>query len=243
MSYKTIPDADDGFGDRTQACREYTVPRANSDSRIYATIPGQTFIGPVLQVHVIHYLGINGIEIQIPSTNNARENLLGSDMPREEPLRGEVTSQRSRPQSHKFWPAVGKIGRKRKKTWFCRDGAFNEHRGNSCEAVRNSDESSVQLFRRSYSYWRKEVEWHSCLQTFQSKYFWSRSLKIGHEMGCHHDQNERETDGAVHGNSMGPKLRKAFRKAGGQKFLDWDWLRIHLWRKQQNEDSVLRECQ
>ena len=27
MSYKTIPDVDDGFGDRTSACREYTLPR------------------------------------------------------------------------------------------------------------------------------------------------------------------------------------------------------------------------
>ena len=56
-----------------------------------------------------------------------------------------------------------------------------EHRGNSCEAVENSDESSVQLFRRSYSHWRKEeeVEWHSCLSTFQRTFFWSRSLKIG----------------------------------------------------------------
>ena len=33
-----------------------------------------------------------------------------------------------------------------------------QHRGNSCEAVRNSDESSVQFLRRSYSYRRKEVE-------------------------------------------------------------------------------------
>ena len=39
----------------------------NSESRIYATIPGQTFIRPVLQVHIIHCLGINGIEIQISS--------------------------------------------------------------------------------------------------------------------------------------------------------------------------------
>ena len=38
------------------------------------------------------------------------------------------------------------------------------------------------------------------------------------------DQDERETDGAVHWNSMRPKLRKAFQKAGGQKFSDSDWL-------------------
>ena len=32
----------------------------------------------------------------------------------------------------------------------------------------------------------------------------------------HYDQNERETDGAVHWNSMVPKLRKAFQKFGGR---------------------------
>ena len=40
----------------------------------------------------------------------------------------------------------------------------------------------------------------------------------------HYDQDERETDGAVHWNSMGPKLRKAFHKAGGRKFSDSDCL-------------------
>ena len=39
-----------------------------------------------------------------------------------------------------------------------------------------------------------------------------------------YDQDERETDGAVHWNSMSPKLRKAFQKAGGQKLSDSDWL-------------------
>ena len=36
--------------------------------RIYATIPGQTTNGPVLQVHITRHLDISGIEIQIPST-------------------------------------------------------------------------------------------------------------------------------------------------------------------------------
>ena len=39
-----------------------------------------------------------------------------------------------------------------------------------------------------------------------------------------YDQDERETDGAVHWNSIGPKLRKAFQKSGGRKFSDTDWL-------------------
>ena len=68
MSYKTILDVDDGFGDRTPACREYTLHREAQNSRIYANIPGQTTSGPVLQVYIIRYLDISGIEIQIPSS-------------------------------------------------------------------------------------------------------------------------------------------------------------------------------
>ena len=98
MSYTTIPDRDDGFGDRTPACREYTPPCENSSSRIYATIPRQTVIGPVLQVHIIRTLGINGI----PINNDERTNLLGDDMHRENRYVDGVTSQRSRRQSHEY---------------------------------------------------------------------------------------------------------------------------------------------
>ena len=39
----------------------------------------------------------------------------------------------------------------------------------------------------------------------------------------HYDQDERETDGAVHWNSVVPKLQKAFQKSRGRKFADTDW--------------------
>ena len=183
MSYKTVPDVDDGFEDRTPACREYTLPREDQNSRIYATIPGQTIIGPVLQAHILRYLGISGLEIQIPSTTTKNRTYWLVICRGKNPLRGRVTSQWSRPQSHKFWTAIGKICCKRKRTWFDKDGAIIEHRGNSCETVENSDESSVQLFRRISSYRGKEVARHSSLSTIQRKHFWSRSLKIGHEIG------------------------------------------------------------
>ena len=44
MCYKTIADVDDGFGDRTTACREYRHPRADTDSRIYVAISGRTIL-------------------------------------------------------------------------------------------------------------------------------------------------------------------------------------------------------
>ena len=74
MCYKTAADVDDGFGDRTRACRERTHPRANSNSRIFAAIPERTVIGPVRQVHIVKFLGTHGIEIQIPSTTTKERN-------------------------------------------------------------------------------------------------------------------------------------------------------------------------
>ena len=53
MSYKTVPDVDDGFGDRTSACREYTLFREDPNSRINATIRGQTSIERVLRVRCV----------------------------------------------------------------------------------------------------------------------------------------------------------------------------------------------
>ena len=206
MSYKTILDVGDGFGDRTPACRENTLPREDQNSGIYATRAGQTTIGPVLQAHIFRYLGMSGIEIQIRSTTT-KDLASWVVICRGINRYVEELHQRSRPQSHKFWIAIGKICCKRKRTWFDKDGAINEHRGNSCEAVEKSDESSVQVIRRSYSCWRKEMEWHSWLSTIQRKYFWSRSLKIGTEIVRHDDYLERETDGAVHWKSMGLRSR------------------------------------
>ena len=61
---------DHGFGDRILARREYTHPRADSDSRLFAAVRERTIIGRVLQVHIIKFLGKYGIEIQISSTTS-----------------------------------------------------------------------------------------------------------------------------------------------------------------------------
>ena len=47
---------------------------------------------------------------------------------------------------------------------------------------KNSRESSV-VPKRSYSCWRKEVEWCSCLQIIQWRIAFSQNLQIGHEIG------------------------------------------------------------
>ena len=89
MSDKTILDVDDGFGDRAENTHFLVKIKI---SRIYATIPGQTIIGPLLQA-IFRYLGINKTEIRIPSTTTKYLNLLVGGMPRDKPFRGRVTSQ------------------------------------------------------------------------------------------------------------------------------------------------------
>ena len=123
-------------------------------------------------------------------------------MPRDKPLRGRVTSQSSRPQFHKFWIAIGKICCKRKRIWFDKDGAINEHRGNSCEAV--------------WKYRRKEVilvgigKWNDSPACESSKRdsLQAEISKLVMRLVRRCDQHERETDCAVHWKLMGPKLRK-----------------------------------
>ena len=75
MTYRTIPDVDDGFGDRTPACREYTLPRANSASRIYATIPGQTFIGPFFKCISYNILATTELKFRFLPRQRKREPL------------------------------------------------------------------------------------------------------------------------------------------------------------------------
>ena len=69
MHDRIIHDLDDGFGDRTAACREYTLRRDDPKSELKLWIEGQTRIGPVLQVRTSCFLDMYGIEIQIPSTS------------------------------------------------------------------------------------------------------------------------------------------------------------------------------
>ena len=40
----------------------------------------------------------------------------------------------------------------------------------------------------------------------------------------HYDQDERETDGEVHKNTVNPKLLKDFEDKGARKFSDKEWL-------------------
>ena len=68
MKYKTKLDEDDGFGEIIPLCREHTLYRVNPQSRAYEAI----LEGPVLEVHIVKILDNFGIEVAIPSPNDAK---------------------------------------------------------------------------------------------------------------------------------------------------------------------------
>ena len=144
MSYKSIPDVDDGFGGRASACREYTLPREDTNSRIYVTSPGQTAIG-----HFTRCLDVGGIEIQIPSTPT-KDFLTWVVICRGKNCYVEelhVNDQTTIPQVLSCWSIsdwTDLLQRKEKLVQQkCR---YHGAARNSCEAVENSDESSEKTF-------------------------------------------------------------------------------------------------
>ena len=70
-------------------------------------------------------------------------------------------------------------------------------------------------------------EWNDILacKHFKGKTFEAEVSTLVMRLVRRHDQDERETEGAVHLSSMCPKLWEPLRKAGRQKFSDSDWLR------------------
>ena len=69
MYYRTSEDDNDGFGNPTASCREYTLLRAHRDSVVKLWIQKRTEFGPLLDVKTFCQLDKHGIEIQIPSAS------------------------------------------------------------------------------------------------------------------------------------------------------------------------------
>ena len=90
----------------------------------------------------------------------------------------------------------------------------------------------------------EERKWNDILacKHFNGNTFETEGSKLVMRLVRHYDQDERETDGAVHWGSMGPKLRKAFQKAGGQKFSDSDGLQ-YIYERNTKRGSALQEFQ
>ena len=214
MSCKTIPDVHDGFWDRNRACREYTHPREDSNSRINAMIPGQTVYGPVLQVHITRCHDISGTEIPVPSKTtkhrtswmvtcrrkNGNVEELHLNDPDHNPTSSELLLERS-------------VARERELERKSHPGASRKLMRSSWKVrwiqCANCSEQVLPIEERKWN------DIPACRQ-FRGHTFEAEVSKLATRLGRRYDQDEKETDGAVQWNSMGPKLQKASHRDGGQ---------------------------
>ena len=160
-------------------------------------------IGPVIQVHITQFLGTHRIEIQIPSTTTTNRNSWVVT------CRGKT---RSVDELHFRDPGHNPTNSE----LLLERSIANESEPCSTELEQSRiEETHATQFEIPTNpvYYAKEV-----VPFGERK--WS---KLVVRVVRRYDQDERETHGAVHWNSVVPKLRKAFQKSGGRKFSDTDW--------------------
>ena len=119
---------------------------------------------------------------------------------------------------HKFWIAIGKICFAAESEP-CSTGIEETH-------AKQFKIQTSPVYNYSEEVFLIKRKWNDILASnhFRGNTFEAEVSKLVMRQVRHHDQDERETAGAVHWNFMGPKLWKAFQKGRGQKFSDSDWL-------------------
>ena len=259
MSCHAVLDVGDGFVDRSSACRELSLPREDPNSRIDAMIPEQTAFGPVLQVHITRYLDISEIEIQIPSTTG--EPILNPGWWYPEVKIGTWKSRLNDPDPNPASSELLELKGLERSTAKKREPSSSEmevswsREETHANRWKNSDKSMWTIILKKLFPGKRGQGMIFLSAIFQRKYFFSvykffkgniseaEVSKLVMRLVRRYDQDERESDDAVHWNSMVPKLRKAFQKAGGHKFSDSVWLQQFYEGRIQDEVPVLHEFQ
>ena len=193
----------------------------------FASNSGQTVIGQVLQVHFIQYLGINGIEILILSTTteertswvvicrgkNRNVEELHLNDPDHNPTSSELLLERSVAKESE--PCSTKMEQSSSEETHAKQFEIQTN------PVYNYSEEVIPV---------EERKWHDIptYQFFKGHTFEAEVSKLVMRLVRLYDQDERETDGAVHWNSMCPTLRKPFSEVWRAKILGHGLASTHL---------------
>ena len=151
------------------------------------------------------------------------------------PLREHGTQEIKREASTSYQDRYLGSGKGKKKKGHGKGNGAKESEPCSAEMEpsRTEETHATQFeIRTNPVYYSKEVilvgerKWNdfSSYKSFKGESLQAEISKLVVRLVLRFDQDERETDGAVHWNSMGLKLRNAFQKSGGRKFSDVDWL-------------------
>ena len=222
----TSPDDDDGVVHITPMGGEYTLHRGLPDSLCFASIPVNTKMGPVLNIHISQLFGIcNGIEVQIPSPNESNYFSCLMICRGLERFVDELLNQRNDPEHVATVPELFCSGRPihgrqdsenngRDRDPVCAQ-LTGAHRNNSESIVHLSEVNLRARETGTRVYIKKEVpmperNWITILavHSFFMDSLSSNISKMVRRKVRHHDQDERERDGAVRWDTIYPILRK-----------------------------------
>ena len=144
-------------------------------------------------------------------------------MPRKEPLRGRVTSLRTRTQSHKQGIIFGKIHCKKKVDLVVQSWSNPASRKlNARQAIIPA--GPVNFVNEEIPVGQRKWNDIPACRSFHGESLSSEISKLVMRLVRRNDQDEREIDGAVQLELDGPKQRSEFLKHGSGEFSNQDWL-------------------
>ena len=208
----------DGFGGVTPACRDYSDLDEKKGSTVLCVIPQGSVIGPLQQVVIVKSMGTCGTEIELPSPTRVGQ-LAWVMM-----CRGytRYVDEVHVPMSYYNIPSEELITEKAvdtaepcSKDW--RQSCVEETRATSSKGPETVcyTQSTIPI---------KEKKWkiiHG--NTGKSEHLPTAISKFVTMLLRHRDQEERDTDGAIHWDSIHLKLMKQFGTKVDKNYSQQDW--------------------
>ena len=238
-------------GDPIPVCRECTLPRANPLSRASAAILGETTIGPVIEVHVVQVFGTMDLKskFHLQIIHNGH---LGFWYPKERvdswtncisqmsdiisPARNCCLNQKTRKKVNLAWrsgrQAQGNLLRP-----LLQVIAAPENWTRTLSAF-----LSVQCTRRTIPTKEGKLKILPAYSSYKGGSLSTAISKMVTRLVRHHDQEERQSDAAVHWDTT-RTIAESVRGRRSTRFLRNRLASTHRWRKEQDEVRVLRGFQ
>ena len=247
---------DDGFGEIiTFFENTHFLECKHPQSRAYAAILERTIIGPGIEVQIVKILDNLGLEIAIPSPKNPSRTscvLISKGKSRfvDELHIPKVSDMMSPARNHSLNMQTQK---KANLAWRSRTLARGILLRRLLQVIRAPGNwmrtlSAVLPAQCTCSqkepFPTTERKWQ--ITPANSSYGGSLSTAISKmvtRLVRHYDHVERQSDGAAHWGTIGPKLVKAFAKQGTRDFSEDALASGHPWRKQQDTVRILRGFQ
>ena len=236
-SYKTRPDEDDGFGQIIPWCREHTLSRVNSRSRVFAAIPGGTIFGPINEVQILKILDQYGHEIATPSPHDSTRTSYVLISRGKSRFVDEIHVPNA-----ELWSSAELLSELQKAEG--REPCLAPSKTSIKET--GADTLSVSPSQASFSTKRTILSTKRKWTIIPANWSFGGALptaisKMVARLVRHYDQDERQLDAALHWDTIRSVLLKAFASEhGAQDFPEKHWLRLTHRRKQQDEVRVLR---